>query len=634
MKEEIWSLFIIVLLGIIAFQVIGGMWNNTATYDEVPHLSAGYTYLKKADFRFNPEHPPFIKIISAIPLLFMKIPPIEENPHWNSKEEWQFGRYFLYNSKINADRVLFYGRLPMTILALLLAYFVFRWSKELYGIRAGVFSLFLFSFEPNFIASSQVIQTDLGFALFMTLSLYLFWKAMSNPSKSKFLLAGLVFGLALATKFTALILLPIYFGLIIFYLLEEDGTITFRRFRFRKEDRNALKSRLYFIIISFLPLLLIAFLVLIACYRFSAFNRYLDGIAYLIRHSQTGYHTFLLGKYSDFGWWYYFPLAFLIKTPLPIILFFILTLLLFLKEQVGAFIKKIFHQKITLNKPFRRKPSFYSELHILYPAFFLILFSLSSRINIGLRHIFPLYPLIIIFCGRFIYYLFPSSRAFRKNKDDHSKDIENKYSQKRFFDKILNRGRGFSRRGWLAFIMALMIWLVISSIFIFPHHISYFNEFVGGPSHGYKYLVDSNLDWGQDLIRLKKFLNKEGEDSVILSYFGSADPNYYGIKYQYLPGYGLNQPQDYEIKYNRKEFLAISATNLQSVYLKPHDTFDWLKKNKPYARVGYSIFIWEISKDVHAHKCLALVYSNFGLNNMALKHSQKAESLSYLTNPD
>ncbi|MEW5807739.1 MAG: phospholipid carrier-dependent glycosyltransferase [Acidobacteriota bacterium] len=573
MRSNIQITMLAVLLAVFAVQAVGGIWNNAATYDEVAHLPAGYAYIRKGDFRFNPEHPPLVKMLAALPLLTMEIPPVEQNPHWNSNNEWLFGRYFLYHSGINADNAIFLGRLPMVLLGILLGFLVFKWSQEIYGTGAGLFSLFLFCFEPNVIASSQVIHTDLGFSLFLVLSLYLFWKAMQEPSRKRFILAGMSFGLALSTKFTALILIPVYLALILLYLFEDRAAFAFRRFLFRKEDRLTLRLRLYFALSSFALLLLTAMIVLIISYGFTSVGRYFDGLSFVLDHNRKGNPAFLFGMYSDSGWWYYFLLAFAVKTPIPVIIIFASALLSFGRD---------------LFKNFKTPGNFY----LLIPVLLLLFFTAAGRINIGLRHILPVYPLLFIFSGRL--FSFIGSSTSKANSTS------------------------------LIIIFALLLWLLGSAIFIFPHHLAYFDELAGGPSNGYKYLADSNLDWGQDLIRLKKFLQEEGEDSVILSYLGSADPNYYGIKYQYLPGYGLNSPQDYRIKFKRKEFVAISATNLQSVFFNTRDTFDWLKEKEPCARIGYSIFVWEISKDREAHRNLARLYREFGMPDLSKKHEKSA----------
>ncbi len=595
-KIPFWETAIIILLVVFTIQVIGGMWNNAATYDEVAHLPAGYAYVKNGDFRFNPEHPPLAKILASLPLLSMKIPPIEENPYWDSKNEWQYGRYFLFQSGIDADKALFNARLMMLLFALLLAAVVFLWSKELYGKSAAIFSLFLFAFEPNLIANSQVVHTDLGFSLFMTSFLYVLWKATKSRSKITSVFAGLCLGLALATKFTALVLFPIYFILIILYLFGKNDTTSHAKQQLSPKNQFSFRSSFYFVLIQLPILFFVASFVLAACYGFSSLEKYLDGLLFVLDHNHKGNPAFLFGMYSDFGWWYYFPLAFLIKTPLPIIIFFSLSILFFFIERLRNVSRRNSVQVIKRNHNSKVEPTLYSELFLLLPAFLFMFLSLFSRINIGIRHILPIYPLIIILSGRYIHSLYSS-------------------------------GRRASKKPWRAFTIILMIWLAASSILIFPYHLSYFNELILGPKHGYKYLVDSNLDWGQDLIRLKKFLDQEGEESLILSYNGSADAHYYGIRYQYLPGYGLNYPQHYQIQYNRKEFIAVSATNLQSVFFNLHDTYDWLKAKEPYARIGYSIFVWDITQDAFSHENLARIYREFGYHTLSSKHHLRAQNI-------
>jgi hypothetical protein len=585
-----------VLLTIFAIQVIGGMWNNAATYDEVAHLPAGYAYIKKADFRFNPEHPPLVKMMAALPLLSMKIPALEKNPYWDSKNEWQFGRYFLFHSGIDADKALFHARLMMLLLALLLAVVVFQWSKALYGETAAVFSLFLFAFEPNLIGNAQVIHTDLGFSLFMTSSLFFLWKAMRSRSKVTFVYAGLCFGFSLATKFTALVLFPIFLLFILLYFFEKNSSSSRAKLIRKQEDAFSFKERFRFLLIHLPILLIVAVFTLTAIYCFSSLDRYFDGLKFVLDHNEKGNPSFLFGMYSDFGWWYYFPLAFLIKTPLPLILFFSLSLFFFFKASLSILWRKNSDQVVKENQSSESKLRLYSELYLLLPVFLFFFLSLFSKINIGIRHILPVYPLIIIFSGRYLHDLYRSAR-------------------------------GSSKKSWRVLTLTLIVWLAASSIFIFPYHLSYFNELILGPKRGYKYLADSNLDWGQDLIRLKKFLDKEGEESLIFSYCGSADPHYYGIKYQYLPGFGLNYPQNYQIQYNRKEFIAVSATNLQSVFFNLHDTYDWLKARKPYTRIGYSIFVWEISQDASSHENLARIYREFGFDTLSSKHLLRAQKV-------
>jgi hypothetical protein len=142
----------------------------------------------------------------------------------------------------------------------------------------------------------------------------------------------------------------------------------------------------------------------------------------------------------------------------------------------------------------------------------------------------------------------------------------------------------------------MVIWYVVASLFIAPHYLSYFNEIIGGPDKGYKYLVDSNLDWGQDLKGLKKYMDDHAIKRISLSYFGIDSPKRYGIEYDWLPSHHLYNPRpENEKKFPVNRFLAISATNLQGVYLEPKDMYKWLREYEPVAKIGYSIFIYDLN---------------------------------------
>jgi hypothetical protein len=133
----------------------------------------------------------------------------------------------------------------------------------------------------------------------------------------------------------------------------------------------------------------------------------------------------------------------------------------------------------------------------------------------------------------------------------------------------------------------------VASLTIWPDYLAYFNEFVGGATNGYHYLVDSNLDWGQDLKGLKRFMDGRGIDRIYLSYFGTDSPARYGIRYDWLPSYELKNPNPQKtIDVQRKRYLAISVTNLQGVYMEPPTMFRWLDQYTPVSRIGHSIFVY------------------------------------------
>jgi len=143
-----------------------------------------------------------------------------------------------------------------------------------------------------------------------------------------------------------------------------------------------------------------------------------------------------------------------------------------------------------------------------------------------------------------------------------------------------------------------MAWLAIGTLSNFPDHLAYFNELAGGPSRGYKVLTDSNLDWGQDLIGLRKYMVREGIKTVNLSYFGIVDPKAYGIEYETLPGY----PRYIWRRSDVPSFLlnpapgvyAISATNLEGTAFEQHNLYGRFREFKPAAVIGHTIFIYKI----------------------------------------
>jgi len=170
-----------------------------------------------------------------------------------------------------------------------------------------------------------------------------------------------------------------------------------------------------------------------------------------------------------------------------------------------------------------------------------------------------------------------------------------------FVSKVVNLNfkKLILKHSFKIFMVLLIIWYVLSSILIFPYYLTYFNEFIGGPNNGYKYMVDSNLDWGQDLKGLKVYMTKNNIENIKLSYFGAGSVEYYNISYTYLLSHSdfLKPPKGYiETCGYTEGLLAVSATNLQGLYLENRSCYDWLKEYEPIDKIGYSIFIYNISK--------------------------------------
>ncbi|MBI5631018.1 MAG: glycosyltransferase family 39 protein [Elusimicrobia bacterium] len=280
-----------------------------------------------------------------------------------------------------------------------------------------------------------------------------------------------------------------------------------------------------------------ALMILLVVYRFQGLGAYWQGLRATFARLGEGRATFLSGDYSTSGFWLYFPAAFLWKTPLPLLIFSSAGLVASLKRRRGG------------------------ELWLLLPPAVFFTAATISRTQIGYRHILPLYPFMIVLGARGAFW-------------------------------------AWSRPYWPRALAGLAaFWLAASVFKAHPDHLAYFNELVP-PGQGYRYLVDSNLDWGQGLKGLAREIARRGSPPIVLSYFGTADPSYYGLRYVPLgcvspverrEGLAPSSPQP--------DLLAVSATNLQGLYFVDREGFSWLKSRTPVFAAGNSIFLYDLSRD-------------------------------------
>jgi 4-amino-4-deoxy-L-arabinose transferase-like glycosyltransferase len=516
------NVIVMLMLGLFFAQSYSSLMTKSSTWDETHYFGIGRYLLKHQtwDVMGSILHPPLSFYITSIPLLFV---PFEEKLWERGKEgDINFlggvdvvrGQSILSSPQNQNDTFLIASRLMITLLAVLLGYYVYRFSSSLYGEKCGLLSLVLFSFCPNMLAFSGIAGPDMPLTVFSFISIYYWWIALQNQSIKNSLLAGLFLGAALLTKFTALILLPVFIILSVKLMLK-DKKVFYR---------------------NIFPVLSVAVLILLCGYGFQI-KPYLQGISFQLARSSIGQDSFLMGEYSRFGWWYYYFVAFFLKTPIPTIILFMVAMVSYCRAPKKQFVDGVF-------------------LLLPISAFFL-LFCIKHQ-SIGLRYILPVYPFIFVFIGAV-----PA--------------IGNKIKYP---------------------VIILLLWQMISSFHVFPHYLAYFNEIIGGPGNGYKYLVDSNLDWGQDLKGLKKFMDKNGIDRISLSYFGTDSPQRYGIKYDWLPSDVLYNPDPgASLQRPAGQLIAISATNLQGMTLEDKNQFKWLQKHKPLAKIGYSIFVYDIERE-------------------------------------
>jgi hypothetical protein len=528
------KLIVGLLLLAIFLQSVLSMRLKTATFDEPTDLLTGYVYLKTGDYSWNREQPP-LKVVFAIPLLFLqpKIPS-------QFREKYSFIHEFLFEVNDNADQIVFWARIPTVLLSLLLGFFVFRWSSELYGVESGLFSLLLYVFSPNILAHSRLATNDLMLACFMFLALCHLWKFGSHPSGRNLLLAGLTLGLALISKFTAVFLLPIYLAFPFVQLFLNEPTDKKSPETSLQTDPTADILKRGSVLAMHVGLIIgIAFLVISAAYPLD-FPKlgagYVQGLQWQIEHSRTGHDAFLCRQIAQKGWWYYYLVALAIKTPIALQIMLLLAICVSLLQWV-------------------KTASLYRDFFLVIPPLLFLAAVSAGSVNIGLRHVLPIFPFAFVFIGR-VFEL------------------------------------GFKRRLLSIAVFCLIVWYLFSSISIYPHYLAYFNEYVGGPANGYKYLVDSNLDWGQDLKGLKGYVESRNIRKVKLAYFGIVDPHYYGLAYEPISDQDLEALK--EGKFTRGVF-AISATFLQGLYLpNERDRYQWFRNHPPTAQIGYSIFVYEV----------------------------------------
>ena len=515
------KLVILALLCAFIFQSYLSLSTQSATFDEVQYFGIGKYLLTthRWDVMGAILHPPLPYYLNSIPLLFVKQPQhvweyeagIVRDRAFLGAVDFFRGQALLSDNSNRNDRLLIASRLMTTFLSLLLGWYVYRFSSELYGEKGGVLSAVLFAFNPSMLAFSGLIVPDMPLTVFSFIALYYVWRSLNSDNSRNPLAGGLFLGCALLSKFTALLLIPLV-------------VLSFLAAMYSRK-RN-LAPRL-------LLVLTVALLVLLIGYGFDL-RPYYEGIMFQMEKSRTGQAAFLMGQHSDHSWWYFYPLAFLLKTPIAVTALFIsATVLMVTGKRKGGF----------------------DVLYLLAPIMLTILFFTVAGGAIGVRYLLPVYPFIFVAIG-----------------------------------SLCTQGTAIRRLAY-----CLSAWCVAAALYVSPHYLAYFNEAAGGPAQGYNYLVDSNLDWGQDLIGLKRFMEINGIRRISLSYFGADAPQRYGIAYDWLPSHYLYNPgPEKDVSIPPGQLIAVSATNLQGVYLVSPGEYAWLRSHEPVAKIGYSIFVYDL----------------------------------------
>jgi len=600
MSNRASNIIAFVLLGIMFITALFSMKGDSLTFDELAHIPAGYSYLTQQDYRINPEHPPLVKDIPALPLLFLDLNFPYNRQTWLQEEaapawwvQFDLGREFIYRSGNNPKEIIFWSRLAMIGLLIFLGWLLFWWTKRITNNTVAVGVLTLFAFSPTFLAHGRLVNTDIGAVLGALIAIIFWLRFLQDPAWKNVLFAGIAFGIAMLLKFSLVLLIPFFVIIAFLHIL-----------LFSKNFIKYLGKSLIVGLVGFI-------LVVWPVYQFHIWNyppehqlrdtiadisghpislakdlniwmteqpllrapaQYLRGLLMASQRTAWGNTTYFLGEMSADSWWHYFPLLYLLKIPLAFNLLALIALAVFFA---------------VLWKKWKRKEQFLNTARKYFWMIALFLWiivywtaTLSGNLNIGVRHLLPVFPFTYILVVFLIYQGLKSISQIKL------------------------------RKMAAIFLCFLFVWYIFSSISAFPHYLSYYNKLGGGTQQGYKIAGDSNYDWGQDFYRLLAFVEKEKIEKIHLDYFGGEDEEYWlGEKYIRLNPKEIGDESkdssspfaDAQIKEPPKGWLAVSVNQLMGGITEPGPRFDqetgyynWLKEYTPLARAGHSIFIYFI----------------------------------------
>ena len=571
---------------------------ESQTWDEANHIFCGYRTWTHGDFGLNPEHPPLVKLLATAPLLWSqwKTPELEER--FFKEDAFLRGKEFLYQN--DPEKILSRTRAAAAVLTLLTALAVFFATREMFGRGAAFIALILLTFDPNLLAHGALVTTDVGFACFMLLSVYMFYRFVKSPSALRLLMVGASVGLALVVKHTGVFVLPILFLLAVCEII-----------LYRLGIKHAFK-----ILGSLVLIALIGWVVLWSFYRFRYDARpdglqlnpplaeYVKGLepheawpisvmarwhilpeSYLygmadIKLTANYYTSYVLGKVYAHSVWFYFPVTFLIKSTVGVLALFLLSLAVIATRRLSRGREILF---------------------LVVPPMVYLTVALTTGMNIGVRHVLIVYVFFYVLIGGAVWALIGKSRR------------------------------------WAYIVGVLLLVHVVSSLMTFPNYIAYGNELWGGPSQTHKYLSDSNADWGEQLKSVKQYLDQRGVKDCWFVYFaeGVAEPSYYGIPCKPMPTINtlwLNLPIDVPSSINGP--VLISASNLSGLEygpgsLNPYSQFKLLATT---AVIDRGVFVFDGKFDLplaaaisKAHKAQNLIQAK--QLDQALQEAQAAVAL-------
>ena len=485
--------------------------DESLTWDEPIFIVAGLSYWQTGDHRLNREAPPLAQQLLALPLLGLDLPrPRYDGPGFSAANQVGFATDYLAANRARLTEITQWARAPVWLASLFCVWLAGRWALALYGPLGAVSAALMVALSPTLMAHARLATTDYLCAAAMLAASYLLWLALRSARWYHWCLYGAAVAMAVMAKFTALLLGPLA-------LLQ----VSYELISARRPPAAVLLRA---------AAALAVFVVLIgAAYgRLLDLRPFVDGLSHLYVNTNANYHSYMFGAVLERSVWYYYLVAFLIKTPLPALLLLGVALVGCARHPRGSEL----------------------AVYLLAPAALMIGVSCFDTINVGIRRVMPALPMLAIFSAQVA-----SARYGR-------------------------RGR--------ALLLVALAWMLIETAVYYPHQLAYFNSLAGGPRRAPYLLDDSNIDWGQELPGLARWQASHAPDEkMALSYFGTIAPELYGVRATPMtevdyrdPAPGLYALSTHQLVWLRKlEFFT-------------HAGLDWLTRYEPIDRIGYSIYIF------------------------------------------